>query len=123
MLVKPTRGCAMIDALRREGARGTWLALLTELVHLAGSEVEFLSHSERAWSSATFSGARHGFHLAFQGVAAVAAGERFIAALPDHEFRLCGRLVADATITAAHHDLGNGPRLTVDAELLVLDET
>jgi hypothetical protein len=122
MLVKPARHCAMIEALRREGARGTWLALLTELASLAGCGVEFLSHSERPWSSATFSGARHRFRLAFEGLDAVAAGETFITALPDHEFRVRDRLVADAAVTAVDHDLLAGPTLTVEADLLVLEE-
>jgi hypothetical protein len=112
----------MIETLRREGARGPWLALLGELAALAGPDMQFLSHSERPWSSATFGGARHGFTLAFEGAEAVARGEHLIAALPDHEFTLPGRLVADATITAAEHSLVDGPRLTIEAELLVLDE-
>ena len=123
MLVEPARRCAMIEALRREGARGTWLALLGELASLAGPGLQLLSHCERPWCSATFSGARHGFRLSFEGIEAVAAGEAFIAALPDHEFQVRGRLVADATITAAEHDLMAGPRLTIVADLLVLDES
>jgi hypothetical protein len=122
MLAEPARRCAMIETLRREGARGPWLALLGELVALAGAGTQFLHHSERPWSSATFSGARHGFMLAFEGAEAVAGGERLIAALPDHEFNLRGRLVADATITAVEHSLVDGPHLTVETELLVLDE-
>ena len=122
MFVDPTNRCQMIDALRREGARGPWLALLSALVALAGPGMQFLRHSERPWASATFSGARHNFALVFEGIEAVAAGEGFIAALPDHEFRLRAQLVADATITAVEHDLTAGPRLRVEAELLVLDE-
>lgn len=122
MFVDPAHRCPMIEALRREGARGPWLALLSELVALAGPEVQFLRHSERPWASATFSGARHNFALVFAGDEAIAAGESFIAALPDHEFHLRGQLVADATITAAEHDLTSGPRLSVEAGLLVLDE-
>lgn len=122
MLIEPARHCAMIEALRREGARGTWLALLKELADLAGPAIQFQRHSERPWSSATFSGARHSFRLAFEGIEAVTAGEALIAALPDHEFRVRGQLVADATISAAEHDLTAGPRLTVEADLLVLDE-
>jgi hypothetical protein len=122
MFVDPARRCPMIDALRAEGARGPWLALLAQVVDLAGPSVQFLRHGERPWASATFCGARHSFALLFEGAQAVAAGEDFIAALPDHEFRLRGQLVADATITAAEHNLGSGPRLTVEADLLVLDE-
>lgn len=122
MIAEPAAHRAMIDTLRRQGARGPWLALLDALLRLAASEVQFLRHAERSWVSATFCGARHTFTLAFEGAAAVAAGEHLIAALPDHEFTLPGHLVADATITAAEHDQAHGPRLTITAELLVLDE-
>jgi hypothetical protein len=122
MYVESTGRCAMIEALRQEGARGPWLGLLGELVRLAGSGAQLLRHAERAWSSNTFAGARHTFHLLFEGAEAVAGGEALIAALPDHEFNLHGRIVADATVIAAEHSLVDGPRLTIEAELLVLDE-
>jgi hypothetical protein len=123
MYVDTTGRCSMIEALRREGARGPWLGLLRELFRLGGSGTHFLRHAERPWSSTTFSGARHTFHLMFEGEDAVAGGERLIAALPDHEFALPGRLVADATIMEAEHSLVDEPRLTIAAELLVLDDT
>lgn len=122
MLVEPTRRCPMIDALRSQGARGPWLALLDALVQLGGPGTRFVRHAERPWSSATFSGARHAFTLAFAGEDAVAGGEALIAALPNHEFALHARLVADATITAVEHSLVDGPSLIVEAEMLVLDE-
>lgn len=122
MHVEPARRCAMIETLRREGARGTWLALLGELARLGGPGMQLLRHTERPWSSATFSGARHRFRLAFEGTEAVAQGEALIAALPDHEFRVPGRLVADAMIAAVEHDVASGPTLTIETELLVLEE-
>jgi hypothetical protein len=112
----------MTEALRREGARGPWLGLLRELATLAGTDVQFVRHAERPWSTATFAGARHSFTLTFAGADAVAAGENLIAELPEHEFTLNGRLVADAKVVAAEHSLIDGPRLTIEAELLVLDE-
>jgi len=122
MYVEPKRRCAMIEALRQEGARGPWLALLNELATLSGPGMQLLRHAERTWTSTTFAGARHTFELAFVGAEAVAGGERLIAALPDHEFTLAGRIVADATVVAAEHSLVDGPRLTIEAELLVLDD-
>ncbi|VWX52364.1 hypothetical protein [Novosphingobium sp. 9U] len=122
MFVKPTRHCPMIDTLRREGARGPWLMLLSELLTLAGPTAQLLRHAERPWSSSTFSGARHEFALRFDGAEAVAAGEHLIVTLPDHEFRLRGRLVADAGVTAVEHSLVDGPTLALEIELLVLDE-
>ena len=56
------------------------------------------------------------------GEEAVEAGERFIAALPDHEFAIPGQLVADATVTEAEHRLLPNPRLVVQCELLLLEE-
>ena len=122
MFAEPTRHCPMIETLRREGARGPWLMLLSELLTIAGPFAQLVRHAERPWSSTTFSGARHEFALTFEGMEAVAAGEQFIAALPDHEFQLRGRLVADAGVTSVEHSLIDGPRLALGIELLVLDE-
>lgn len=122
MLVEPTRHCAMIETLRRGGARGPWLGLLREVLALAGPEAQFLRHSERFWSSATFCGARHTVVLVFEGASAVTQGEAFIAALPDHEFTLRGCLVADATVPSVEHSALPLPRLLIEAELLVLDD-
>jgi hypothetical protein len=112
----------MIETLRREGARGPWLTMLQQVLQLAGPEAQFAHHAERAWSSTTYCGAYHTFRLSFAGAQAVETGEHFIAALPDHEFALPGRLVAKATIVSAEHSLVDGPLLALEAELLVLDE-
>jgi len=122
MHIETTSRCTMIEALRREGARGPWLALLREVLALAGPETQLLHHAERPWSSNTFGGARHTFRLAFEGLPAIVRGEAFIAALPDHEFTLSRRIVADATIGLVEHSLLDRPVLTVEAELLVLDD-
>ncbi|MDE8654117.1 hypothetical protein [Novosphingobium album (ex Liu et al. 2023)] len=113
---------AMIAALRERGHKGVWLSLLGEVLGLAGGRAEFLRHEERTWSSATFSGARHTILLAFSGLEAIAAGETFIAALPDHEFTLPRHLVADAGVIAVEHVAGPRPCMTVEAELLLLDD-
>lgn len=83
---------------------------------------QVLTHQEKAWASVTFAGARHSLALLFAGAEAVAAGERFIAALPEHEFALPGQLVADATVTEVDHRLVANPRLVVQCELLLLEE-
>jgi hypothetical protein len=113
----------MVATLRQQGARGPWLQLLSAILELAGGEAEFLRHSERPWNSATFSGARHVIGLRFTGEKAIAAGENFIAALPEHEFSIPNQLVADAAITAVNHEIGPAPVLTLLAELLLLDES
>jgi len=126
MRFDPTSDRSMLDALRAHTSgsarRGPWLKLLCEVLALAGPQGELLRHGERPWSSATFSGSRHSLALSFTGERAIDAGEALIAALPDHEFAIPGHLVADATITGVDHHNGPEPRMTVEAEFLLLEE-
>lgn len=92
------------------------------LLDLADGQAEVRAHRETSWASITFAGARHRVELAFGGADAVAAGEAFIAALPDHEFAIPGQLVADATVTAADHRL-DPPSLAVTCEVLLLEDS
>lgn len=92
------------------------------LMALGDFRGQVIAHTEKAWASITFAGSRHSLALLFAGEEAVEAGERFIAALPDHEFAIPGQLVADATITEAEHRLLPSPRLVVQCELLLLEE-
>ena len=96
--------------------------LLGALHKLGEGQGIVLRHEERAWASITFSGARHVVALRFVGDPAVAAGERFIAALPEHEFAIPRRLVADAAIVAVRHAMLPEPSLEVECEVLMLDE-
>ena len=121
MFAETTQHCPMISSLRRDGARGPWLGILGELIKMGGTQMQFMRHAERPWSSGMFTGARHTFVLQFEGPAAISHGEALIAALPEHEFNLTGRLVADATVSAAEHVLVDNPTLTIEVELLVLD--
>jgi hypothetical protein len=93
------------------------------LAELAQGHAQVLTHHETAWASVTFAGTRHRIELAFEGAEAVAAGESFIALLPEHEFALPGQLVADAAVLAVDHRLAPEPKLTVTAELLLLEES
>lgn len=102
--------------------RSTSDRLRDALLALGDFQGQVLSHSEKAWASITFAGARHTLALLFAGEEAVAAGEAFIAALPEHEFALPGQLVADATINEVEHRLLPSPRLVVQCELLLLEE-
>ena len=92
------------------------------LVMLAEAQGSILTHEEKAWASITFSGTRHTLTLDFDGPDAVAAGERFIAALPDHEFAIPGQLVADATVSEVDHLMHPQPRMVVTVVLLLLEE-
>lgn len=98
------------------------LPLLTALHELAQGRAQLLSHAERSWASATFAGTRHTVTLAFRDLDGLAAGEHFVALLPEHEFAIPGQLVADATITAVDQLLLPDPVITVTAELLLLQD-
>lgn len=93
------------------------------LDELSEGRSQVLSHNEVAWASATFAGTRHRVALLFEGAEAIAAGEAFIALLPEHEFALPGQLVADAAVVEADHRLAPEPRLKVVCELLLLEES
>ncbi|HZU62420.1 MAG TPA: hypothetical protein VFF98_01955 [Novosphingobium sp.] len=98
------------------------LQVLEAMLRLAGPQAQLLSHAERPWASATFSGTRHTITLLFDGAGAVAAAEALIAALPEHEFTIRGQLVADATVSEVLHTLLPAERMVVEADLLLLAE-
>jgi hypothetical protein len=100
--------------------RGPSERLREALVALADGRASIVHHSEKSWASITFAGARHRLELVFEGALAIEAGERFIAALPDHEFAIPGQLVAEATVTAVDHRLAPEPRMAVTCEILLL---
>ncbi len=122
MQIDPAAIQTMRQAVQRPARRSTWLHLLSALLELGEGQAELISHTERAWASATFAGARHRVTLRFAGAAAVEAGERFIDKLPEHEFTVPRQLVADATVTAATHTALPRPCLDLEAELLLLDD-
>jgi hypothetical protein len=91
------------------------------LLDLTDRAAVILTHNETSWASITFAGARHKLVLAFDGPAAVEAGELFIAALPDHEFAIPGQLVAEAAVVEVDHQL-NPPFMRVTCEILLLED-
>lgn len=93
------------------------------LLTLAEGRASLLTHEEKAWSSITFTGTRHEVMLDFDGAEAVEVGEEFIANLPEHEFRIPGQLVADATVREVDHRFGSDERMVVTAVLLLLEES
>ncbi|MCJ2177914.1 hypothetical protein [Novosphingobium album (ex Hu et al. 2023)] len=95
---------------------------MKELILLAGPRAEFLHHAERPWSSTTFSGSRHTVTLVFSGADGMQQGQAYVCALPDHEFTISGQLVADAAITSVTRATTPASRMTVEAELLLLDD-
>lgn len=107
---------------RIPGRRRPWRVLLATVMQLAGGKGELLRHVERPWASVTFAGTRHTVILAFTGTEAIAAGEAFIAALPEHDFAIPRQLVADAAVTAVTHETLPAPKLTVEVDLLLLED-
>jgi hypothetical protein len=102
--------------------RSTSDRLREAVLALAEHRGQVVTHSETPWASITFAGTRHRLALVFAGDDAATAGERFIAALPDHEFTLPRQLVADASVVEVEHRLLPTPRLAVQCELLLLEE-
>ena len=103
---------------RRPGASGKLLEALADLARHKG---RITHHHEASWASITFAGTRHRVTIEFSGDEAIEAGECFIAFLPEHEFAIPGRLVADAAVTAVDHALDPAV-LRVTCELLLLEE-
>lgn len=106
----------------RQPRRGNSARLERAVLALAADLGRVVEHRERSWASITFAGTRHTLRLVFDTPEAIDGGEALIAALPDHEFALPGRLVADATISAVDHVLEPAPQLTVTCELLLLED-
>jgi hypothetical protein len=107
---------------RARARRTTADRVRAALMALTGSAGTLITHEEKAWASITFAGTRHEVVLEFCGADAVVGGEELIEHLPDHEFRIPGQLVADATITKVDHRFGAMERLEVTAVLLLLEE-
>ena len=108
--------------LRYRPRRTTSDRLRDALQALAANEGEITGHEEAPWSSITFSGSRHVVTLDFRGKVAVEAGENLIAELPDHEFRVPGQLVADASVREVDHRFGADERMIVTCVLLLLED-
>lgn len=106
----------------QRSARRPWLPLLDAVMALAGNRAVLVRHRESAWASVTFAGTRHALVLSFAGLEGIAAGEDFIAVLPEHEFAIPRQLVADAAIVAVEHTALPDAKLTVEIELLLLED-
>lgn len=103
------------------GRKGVREKLAEALLAVAEGHGRITAHSEKAWASITFAGARHRVELVFDGAEAVEAGECFIAFLPEHEFSIPGQLVADSAVVEVA-SVVEPKRLTVVCELLLLEE-
>ena len=97
--------------------------LRAALADLHAHRGQVLTHTEKAWASITFAGTRHSLAILFAGEDAVEAGEQFVAVLPNYEFAIPGQLVADAGVVEVEHRLTPEPRLVVQCDLLLLEES
>lgn len=122
MQLDPNASLAMLARTAQPVRSRAWMPLLSELLALGRGQAELVSHAERPWASVTFSGSRHTVRMTFSGTDAVETGERFIDALPEHEFAIPRQLVADAAVQAVVHTALPEPRLDVTVELLLLEE-
>ena len=101
--------------------KGASERLREALLAFAEGQAQIVTHREKSWASITFAGARHRLEFAYDGLDAVAAGERFIAELPEHEFAIPGQLVAEATVAQVDHRL-DPPAMRITCELLLLED-
>ena len=117
------RGAARpLGTARIPRPRSPSMQLLDAVMRLAGPEADLLRHAERPWASATFQGTRHTIALCFSGTEGIGVGEAFIAALPEHEFTISRQLVADAAISEVDHEMQPQPHLTVEVDILWLED-
>lgn len=107
---------------RPRPTRGNWMRLLGQVLKLAGGHGELVRHDERPWASVTFSGSRHTIALAFSGQAAIDAAEGVIDGLADHEFDIPGHIVADAQVREVSHQHLPEQKLTMELEILLLED-
>ncbi|BBC72908.1 conserved hypothetical protein [Altererythrobacter sp. B11] len=96
--------------------------LKAQLDALGGEAGLLIWHEQRAWASITFSGTRHRLEYAFEGGDAVERGRAMLDALPEHEFRIPGQLVADAAVIERREELEGPARLEAAIEVLLLEE-
>ena len=116
----------LLEGNSAKSPRPRWTAadrVRKALAELHGGHGEVLTHTEKAWASITFAGTRHSLKLVFAGADAVATGEVLVAELPEHEFAIPGPVGADAAILEVEHRLLPEPRLVVQCELLLLEES
>ena len=113
---------AEAKARTRPARKGPWRRLLASMQGLADGHIEVIGYTERPWTSVTFSGVRYRANLKFTGSDACEASEVFVAELADHEFDIAGQIVADAAVLSVDHSLLPEPEMTVEIELLLLED-
>ncbi len=82
---------------------GNGAMALVRALAASGPAFTLVEVESRDWSSATFTGERHRVHVGMTDDAATTA---WLAALPELELTVRGRLVADLAVTEATRDSG-----------------
>ena len=95
--------------------------LIDQLLALAGGVGRMTWHSQRAWQSGTFRGARHEVCLEFEGCTEIEGAEQLIDGLDRGRFAVPGVTVIEAQVAESKH-ITNPRRLSVTAELVTLEE-
>ncbi|MEO0644153.1 MAG: hypothetical protein AAFY47_12180 [Pseudomonadota bacterium] len=120
--LSPDRATSPQRVARYRPRRSTEDRLREALETLAEGRAVIMTHEETAWSSITFTGTRHEVVLDFDGRKAVEVAEEFIETLAEHEFRIPGQLVADASVREVDHRFGADERMIVTCVLLLLED-
>lgn len=82
----------------------------------AGAALCVVSTDATPWASVTFNGARHRFTVTAPASASL---DRWLAGLPEAEFRLRGHLVADLVVADQSHP---GEQVEVVLEILTVED-
>lgn len=98
--------------MSRDATTALLRALAGAFGDLPGYAVEAIS--SRAWSSATFTGARHVVQVRLAGDGAVAAADAVAANLSEREFTLRGHVLADIALVSREATAGI-ERLRIEA--------
>jgi hypothetical protein len=95
--------------------------LIDQLLALAGGRGRMIWHSQRAWQSGTFRGARHEVCLEFEGCTEMEGAKQLIDGVDRGRFAVPGVTVIEAQVAESMH-VAHPLRLTVTAELVTLEE-
>jgi hypothetical protein len=98
---------------------------LGAVLQLARHHAELIYHAAHQWTSASFTGDWHTIQLRFAGVEPVARAEEFIQQIPDHDWSIAGKIVAEASIVQVERFAATQcfePVTTVVLQLLTVEE-
>jgi hypothetical protein len=92
------------------------------LMRLADGHGRLLWHHSKPWASANFTGTRDELCFEYLGAEAMAAGTALVDQMRELEFRLPGRIVADAVLGFNRRLNKPMPRFVAVIELLIVED-